>query len=144
MDVIKVGDKIKVEYTGRFEDGTIFDSSKQHGEPLQFTVGDGSIIKGIDQAVVGMKIGDEKEVIVPPEAGYGKYNEDFVRDLPRNFFQDGQEVKPGMMFMVSFKDDRKVPIRIIKVADDKVTVDLNSPMTGKTLVFSIKVVGFAG
>jgi peptidylprolyl isomerase len=144
MDFVKVGDKIKVEYTGRLEDGVVFDSSEKQGEPLQFTVGDGSIIKGFDQAVVGMKVGDEKEVIVPPEEGYGQYKQELVRDLPRKFFQDTQELKPGMVFMMAFQDGRKVPVSIVQVEDEKVIVDLNSPLAGKTLVFTIKVVGFAG
>ena len=68
---VKIGDIIKVEYTGRLQDGTVFDSSEKHKEPLEFTVGEGKIIEGFENAVVGMEIGQEKEIIIAPEKGYG-------------------------------------------------------------------------
>ncbi len=143
MDLVKEGDTIKVEYTGSLEDGTIFDSSEKHEEPLQFTVGEGKIIKGFDQAVVGMKVGEEKEVKIPPEKAYGQYNPELVKDLPRNVFPEGQEIKQDMIFMMSLPDNRQVPVRITKVGEEQVTVDLNSPLAGKTLVFKIKVLSIA-
>ena len=143
MDVVKEGNKITVEYTGRLEDGTVFDSSEKHGEPLQFTVGEGKIIKGFDQAVVGMKVGEEKEVKIPPEEAYGEYNPELVKDLPQNVFPEDQEVKAGMIFMMSLPDGRQVPVKISKVENDQVTVDLNPPLAGKTLVFTIKIVSIA-
>jgi len=143
MDLVKEGDKITVEYTGSLEDGTIFDSSEKHEEPLEFTVGEGKIIKGFDQAVVGMKVGEEKEIKIPPEKAYGQYNPELVKDLPRNVFPEGQEIKQDMIFMMSLPDNRQVPVRITKVGEEQVTVDLNSPLAGKTLVFKIKVLSIA-
>lgn len=143
MDIVQEGDTITVEYEGRLEDGTVFDSSDKHEEPLQFTVGEGKIIKGFDQAVVGMKVGEEKEVTVPPEQAYGKHNPELVRDLPRNVFPEDQEIQRGMVFMMSLPDGRQVPVRIAEVADETVKVDLNSPLAGKTLTFSIKIVSIA-
>jgi len=143
METVQEGDTITVEYTGRLEDGTVFDSSDKHEEPLKFTVGEGKIIKGFDKAVVGMKIGEEKEVTLPPDEAYGQHNPELVRDLPKNVFPDDQELQPGMVFMMSLQDGRQVPVRIAKVADEQVTVDLNSPLAGKTLTFNIKVVNIA-
>lgn len=143
MDIVQEGDTITVEYEGRLEDGTVFDSSDKHDEPLQFTVGEGKIIKGFDQAVVGMKVGEEKEVTVPPEQAYGMHNPELVRDLPRNVFPEDQEIQRGMVFMMSLPDGRQVPVRIAEVADETVKVDLNSPLAGKTLTFSIKIVSIA-
>jgi len=143
MDCVKEGDKITVEYTGSLEDGTVFDSSDKHEEPFEFKVGEGSIIKGFDQAVVGMKVGEEKEVKIAPENAYGHYNSELVKDLPRNVFPETQELNPGMMFVMSLPDGRQVPVRIAKVEEEKVTVDLNSPLAGKTLVFKIKIVSIA-
>ena len=71
MVSVKAGDKVKVEYTGTLEDGTVFDSSDKHEDPLEFVVGDGQIIKGFDDAMVGMKIGEEKEIKIPPNKAYG-------------------------------------------------------------------------
>jgi FKBP-type peptidyl-prolyl cis-trans isomerase 2 len=143
MDIVQEGDTITVEYEGRLEDGTVFDSSDKHDEPLEFTVGEGKIIKGFDQAVVGMKVGEEKEVIVPPEQAYGQHNPELVRDLPRNVFPEDQEIQQGMVFMMSLPDGRQVPVRIAEVADETVKVDLNSPLAGKTLKFTIKIVSIA-
>ena len=133
MECVKKGDKITVEYTGRLEDGTIFDSSKEHEEPLQFIVGAGEIIKGFDQAVIGMKVGEEKEITIPPEDAYGPYNPELSRDIPRNAFQDDQEVKEGMMFMMALEDGRQVPVSITAIKEEHVTIDLNAPLAGKTL-----------
>lgn len=140
MSTVENGNTIQVEYEGRLEDGTVFDSSKNHGQPLEFLVGSGQIIKGFDTAVIGMNIGEEKEITIPPEEAYGQYQEDLVRDLPRNSFPDGQEVKTGMVFMMNLEDGRQIPVRISNVTDDAVTIDLNPPLAGKTLIFKIKLV----
>ena len=144
MDEVKTGDTIQVEYTGRLEDGTVFDSTERHRQPLEFTVGEGSIITGFDNAVIGMKIGEEKEVTIPPEDAYGAYNPDLVRDLPRKIFPEDQEIKPDMVFVMAMEDGSKIPVRIDQIVEDQVRVDLNSPLAGKTLIFNIKMVGFAG
>ena len=139
LDVVKKGNKVKVEYVGSLEDGTVFDSSQIHNEPLEFTVGAGQILKGFDDAVVGMKIGEEKEIQLFPNDAYGKHNPKFVKDMPRNCFPKDQDIQPGMMFMISMQNGRQIPVRISKVSDDTVTVDLNSPLAGKTLFFKIKL-----
>jgi FKBP-type peptidyl-prolyl cis-trans isomerase 2 len=143
MTTVKKGDTIKVEYTGRLQDGTIFDTSDNHDEPLEFTVGDQKLIKGFDEAVVGMNEGEEKEVTILPEDAYGVHNPDLIRDLPRDIFPEEQEVQPGMMFMMALQDGRKIPVRIANVSDETVTVDLNSPLAGKTLIFTIRIVSIA-
>ena len=140
MKVVAKGNKIKVEYTGTLEDGTVFDSSEKHNSPLEFVVGEQQVIKGFDDAVVGMKIGDEKEIKLLPEEAYGKHNPEFVRDMPKNMFPEDQEIKPGMIFMVDLQDGRQIPVRVTKISDESVTIDLNPPLAGKTLIFKIKIV----
>jgi FKBP-type peptidyl-prolyl cis-trans isomerase 2 len=143
LDVVKKGDKVKVEYTGSLEDGTIFDSSEMHNEPLEFVVGAGQLIKGFDDAVVGMKIGEEKEIKLLPAEAYGEHNPEFVKDMPRDCFPPEQDIQPGMMFMVALQDGRQIPVRVTIVTDENVTVDLNPPLAGKTLIFKIKVIEIA-
>ncbi len=143
MEIAKKGDKVKVEYVGSLEDGTIFDSSEMHNEPLEFVVGAGQLIKGFDDAVVGMKIGEEKEIRLPPDEAYGAHNPEFVKDMPRGCFPQDQDIQPGMMFMVALQDGRQIPVRISQVSDDTITVDLNPPLAGKTLVFKIKLLEIA-
>ena len=140
LKVIKKGDKVKVEYIGSLEDGTIFDSSEKHNTPLEFVVGAGQLIKGFDSAVVGMKEGEEKEITIPPEEAYGSHNPEFVKDMPRNMFPKDQEIQPGMSFIVDLQDGRKIQVRVSKVSEDAVTIDLNPPLAGKTLIFKIKIV----
>ena len=143
LKIIKKGDKVKVEYVGSLEDGTVFDSSEKHNAPLEFVVGEGQLIKGFDDAVVGMKVGEEKEITLPPEEAYGSHNPEFVKDMPRNLFPQDQEIQPGMSFIVDLQDGRKIQVRVSKVSEDAVTIDLNPPLAGKTLIFKIKIVEIA-
>ena len=143
MQVVKKGDKIKVEYTGTLEDGSVFDSSDKHEEPLEFTVGAGQLIKGFEDAVVGMKIGEEKEIKLLPDEAYGPHNPELVKDMPKEIFPEGQDIQPGMVFVVGLQDGRQIPVWISKVTDEAVTVDLNPPLAGKTLTFKIKVIEIA-
>ena len=80
---IKKGDKVKIEYTGTLDDGTVFDSSEKHGKPLEFEVGSGQVIKGFDNAVIGMKKGQEKEFKLKPEEAYGEPNPNLIRKIPK-------------------------------------------------------------
>jgi FKBP-type peptidyl-prolyl cis-trans isomerase 2 len=143
LKTVEKGNKIKVEYIGKLEDGTVFDSSEKHDNPLEFIVGEGQLIKGFDNAVIGMKIGEEKEIKIPPEEAYGPHNPELVSDMQKDIFPQEQEVKPGMVFMVNTQDGRKIPVRVTKVGEEQVTVDLNPPLAGKTLVFKIKVLEIA-
>jgi len=136
---VKKGDKIKVEYEGTLEDGTVFDSSKMHNAPLEFTVGEKQLIQGFDNGVIGMKVGEEKELVIQPDEGYGEYNPEFVKDMPRDSFPSEQEIKAGMMFMAELQDGKQVPVRISDVTEEKVTIDLNPPLAGKTLIFKVKL-----
>ena len=143
MTNVKKGDKVIVEYTGTLEDGTVFDTTEKHSAPFQFTVVEGQVIKGFDDAVIGMEQGEEKEITLPPEQAYGSYNPELVKDMPRNSFPEDQEITPGMMFVMNMEDGRQVPFRISKVTDDMITIDLNPPLAGKTLRFKIKIVEIA-
>jgi FKBP-type peptidyl-prolyl cis-trans isomerase 2 len=143
MTIVKKGSKVKVEYVGTLEDGTIFDSTEKLGAPLEFEAGAGQLIKGFDDAVLGMQLGEEKEIKLAPKDAYGEHNPELVREIPKKFFPENQEIQPGMVFMMGLQDGRQVPVRIAQISDDKVTVDLNPPLVGKTLIFKIKIVDIA-
>ncbi len=142
MMTVKKGDKVKVEYEGRFEDGKVFDSSKhgEHSHPLEFEVGSGQVIKGFDEAVVGMKKDEEKEVTIKPEDAYGVPRPDLVQKMPRDKVPEGQEIKAGMILGVELPNGAHAPVTVKEVTDKEVMIDLNHPMSGKTLIFKIKVV----
>lgn len=147
-EIVESGISVMLNYTGKFEDGVIFDSSVEENakncenyspqrnyEPLMVKVGAGQVIKGFDNALVGMKVGEKKEVLIPPEEGYGNYNKDLVQTVPIEAFKtagitpsEGQLLNTSMgMGTVSHVDDAEVK------------VDFNSPLAGKTLIFEITV-----
>lgn len=137
---VKKGDKVKVDYTGTLEDGTVFDSSEKHGEPLEFEVGAGQMIKGFDDAVVGMKSGDEKDITLKPEDAYGDPNPQLVKDIPREQLPKDVELKEGMMLGMTLPNGTQIPAKITEVAGSSVKIDLNHPLSGKVLKFKIKLV----
>ena len=144
MKTVKKGDVVKVEYVGTLEDGTVFDSSDRHEAPLEFNVGAGQLIKGFEDAVIGRKVGEEKEIKLEPKDAYGEHNPELVREMPKDCFPEDQEIQPGMLFMMSLPDGRQVPVRISEVSEDAVKIDLNSPLAGKKLIFKIKIIHIAG
>src|SRR3989344_1485040 len=139
---VEKGNKVKVEYKGTLDDGTVFDASERHGKPLEFEAGSGQVIKGFDEAVIGMEIGEEKEIKLQPEEAYGPENEDLKKKIPRENLPKDQEPKKNMLLMVGLPDGRQIPAKIIEVTDNEVTIDLNHPLAGKVLNFKIKVVDF--
>ncbi len=139
-DTTKKGDIVTVEYTGTLDDGTVFDSSEKHGQPLEFEVGSGKVIKGFEEAVVGMKKGDEKEINLKPADAYGEIRPDLSKKLPRDKLPQDQELKPGMILVMGLPTGQKIPATIKEVSDKEVTIDLNHPLAGKNLTFKIKLV----
>lgn len=137
---VKKGDKVKMEYEGKLENGEVFDSSEKQGKPLEFTVGEGKVIKGIDEGIVGMKKGDEKEIEVPPAKGYGDRNPQLVQDAPRKDFPDDGKLKKGVMIIVKLPDGRQFPAKVVDMTKEKVKLDFNHPLAGKTLNFKVKIV----
>lgn len=144
---IENGDTISVNYVGKLEDGTIFDTSlkevaieagtynqMRNYEPLTFTVGAGQMIKGFDEGVVGMQVGEEKTLTIPPEEAYGEYREEFAREIPIDAVDFTPEV--GMQLAT----DNGLMGSITKVSENNFVVDFNHKLAGKTLVFLVKVV----
>ena len=140
---VKKGDKIKVEYEGRLEDGTVFDSSKTHGAPLEFEVGGRKVIKGFDDGVLGMEVGEEKEIRIEPKDAYGDRNPELIKKVPKDQLPKEHELKPGMMLLMGMPNGAQLPVTITEVGDKEVTLDLNHPLAGKTLIFKVKVVEIA-
>jgi len=135
---IKKGSKLVVEYEGKFENGEVFDSSKNsEAGPLKFEAGAGKVIKGFDEAVMGIEKGEEKEFSINPQDAYGEYNPKLKKEIPRNMVQG--EPKAGMMLVIGTPDGRKFPAKIEEVTEEKIVIDLNHPLAGKKLFFKIKI-----
>ncbi|MDE1862168.1 MAG: peptidylprolyl isomerase [Thaumarchaeota archaeon] len=140
---VKDGDRVSVEYTGSLDDGSVFDSSDNHGSPLEFQVGAGHVIRGFDQAVVGMSVGDEKEFRIRPEDAYGHHDPTLVQKVPRNVFPDDAKLSAGLVFEAGLPTGERVAAKIAEVDTDSVTVDLNHPLAGKALNFKIRLTRIA-
>jgi len=134
---LKKGDVVKVHYTGKFKDGSVFDSSDGK-DPLQFEIGKGMVIVGFENGVKEMNEGDEKDVVIKPEEGYGKIDPNMKKDFPKDQFK-GQELKIGMVFSFN-KDNRKFMGKIVEIKDDTVVIDFNHLLAGKELHFHLKLV----
>lgn len=139
---IKKGDKIKVDYTGTLEDGKVFDTTqhKDHAHPLEFEVGSGQLIKGFDEAVVGMKVGEEKEINLEPKDAYGDADPARVQKIPRDKLPKEPKPKEGMVLVMKTPDGNQFPVKIAAVEGDEVSLDMNHPLAGKKLTFKIKIV----
>ncbi len=140
---VEKGNNVKVHYVGTLDDGTEFDSSLGK-EPLEFEAGAGEMIGGFDAAVIGMEIGEEKNVRLPPEEAYGEYNPALVMLVPRKQIVMEQELEAGLMVALNQPDGTLVPATILDFNADFVRLDLNPPLAGKALNFWIKVVEISG
>ncbi len=138
--LVKVDDKIKVQYTGKLKNGEVFDKSKE-GQPLEFTVGDGKIIPGLDEAVKGMKLNEEKKVTIDSRDAYGEKKEGLLQDVPMQAFPEDFEPEIGRRLNLQSQDGQTFNGEITSINDESITVDLNHPLAGKDLIFNIKVVG---
>lgn len=134
------GDKVVVEYKGTLDDGTIFDSSESHGEPLEFEMGAGQIIPGFEEAIMGMEKGEEKTFKLEPSEAYGDHNPQLIKVMPRDQMPLDREPEAGMMLLTELPNGAKIPAMIIDVTKEDVTIDLNHPLAGKALTFEIKIV----
>jgi len=136
---VKAGDTISVDYTGKLQTGKVFDSSEGKS-PLKFTVGEGMLIKGFDNAVIGMIIGEKKTVIIEPEDGYGLRNEELYVDIPRTSIPSDLPLNEGVQIELQDPNGQPVAATIAKISDDNVRMDINHFLAGKTLEFDITII----
>lgn len=139
MSTVKKGDKVKVHYTGKLTDGTVFDSSLQR-EPIEFEVGAGQMITGFDKAVDGMKIGDKKVADIPSSEAYGEKRDDMMVPVPMDKLPEDIKPELGMQLSMQQPDGQALPVVIAEVNDDHIVLDANHPLAGKDLTFEIELV----
>ncbi|MGI6394964.1 MAG: FKBP-type peptidyl-prolyl cis-trans isomerase [bacterium] len=137
---VKNGDKIAVHYTGWLENGTKFDSSIDSGETFKFQVGSEMVIKGFDDAVVGMEVGEKKKVTIPPSEAYGEKSDEFIITVERKNFPPQSKIEVGEMFEMHSEHGDVVPVKIVEVKEDFVVLDANHPLAGEALVFEIELI----
>ena len=139
MAQAKPGNTVKVHYTGKLEDGTVFDSSVDR-EPLEFTIGNHNVIPGFEIGIVGMAIGDKKTLEIPPDDGYGPRRDDLTVDVDKKEFPEDITPEIGQQLQVKRPDGGTTNVVIAAVEGDKVTLDANHPLAGKALTFDVELV----
>ncbi len=137
--VVAKGSKVSVEYTGSFDDGTVFDTSEGKA-PITFVAGNSEVIKGFDDAVVGMKKGEQKKIKVTSQEGYGDRDEKLQQQVPRTVFPQEMKLEKGMGFSFKTPQGQVIHATITEANAETVTVDMNHPLAGKNLIFELKVV----
>jgi peptidylprolyl isomerase len=139
---VQSGDTVKVNYTGRLLDGTVFDSSEGR-DPLEFKVGDGNLIKDFEQAVVGMNPGDTKKVQIESANAYGPHQEELVFVIPRAQIPEGVEPQVNQAYQLQGNEGQTLAVVVTDTSDESVTFDGNHPLAGKDLEFDIELVEVA-
>ena len=140
MKTVTSGNTISVHYKGTFPDGTEFDSSYSRGEPITFQVGSGQMIAGFDEAVLGMKIGESKNVSLKPEQAYGLRDENAIQAVPREQFPEDMQLVEGHTIQGEAADGRQFMAKILEVAKEGAILDFNHPLAGRDLNFFVEVV----
>ena len=134
------GKKVKTHYRGTLDDGTQFDSSYDRGEPLEFTCGAGQMIPGFDAAVVDMKVGEKKTVHIPAKDAYGEYRDDLILHFPAAQVPNINQIHKGDRLYLTNAQGQPIPVKVIDVDAEGVTLDANHELAGKDLNFDIELV----
>ena len=143
MQQVKSGDKIKVHYHGRLTNGETFDKSEGR-EPLEFEVGSGMVIKGFDDGVTGMAVGDKKTINIPFVEAYGPKNPEMIIDMPKDRFPKDMEIEVGMPLSMSDGQGQQFQVVVAEVQEEVVILDANHPLAGEDLIFDLELVEIIG
>lgn len=136
------GSKVKVHYTGKLTDGTVFDTSKER-EPLEFTLGQKSVIPGFEQGIVGMEPGQSKTISISSGDAYGDRVDELVQEVPRSQFPEHITPQIGQRLELKAGEDQRMIVTVTEVGDEKVKLDGNHPLAGKDLVFDVELLEIA-
>jgi len=139
MPNAKKGDKVKVHYTGKLEDGEVFDSSKGK-DPLEFTIGENQVLKKFEDSVEGMSIGEKADILIPADEAYGTRQEQLIVKLPKDKIPDSLSPEVGMKLQMKTKDGQVVVVTITEISENELTVDANHELADKDLHFNIELV----
>ena len=142
MEKVENGLYVSVDYTGTLQNGEVFDSS-QGGQPLEVQMGVGQLIEGFERELMGMSLNDKKTFTLSPEEAYGQRDDSMTREFARADFPPEMEPRVGMTIALQTPEGRQMPAQITHLDDEKLSVDLNHPLAGKSLTFEIEVVGIS-
>jgi FKBP-type peptidyl-prolyl cis-trans isomerase SlpA len=135
---IESGSQVLMYFSLALEDGTIADCTDD-GEPMRFTMGDGTLIKGLELALYGLKAGDHQSLVVGPDVGFGFRDDEAIQVLPRSDFPADMELEPGLIIGFSTPSGEEVPGAIVDIEGDDVHVDFNHPLAGHNVRFDVEI-----
>lgn len=139
MTQAKTGDTVKIHYTGRLQDGSVFDTSSDR-EPLQFDIGSGQVISGFEEAVTGMTIGEKKTALIPCDKAYGKRDPSLVMVVDKKHVPADIKPEVGQRMQVGSPSGQLLAVTVVAVSDENITLDANPPLAGEDLTFDIELV----
>ena|SRR5688572_1277193 len=143
MQKVKSGDKVKVHYHGRLISGETFDKSEGR-EPLEFEVGSGMVIKGFDEGVTGMSVGEKRTINIPFNEAYGPTNPEMIIEMPKDRFPKDMELEVGMPLAMSDGQGQQFEVIVTQLKEEAVVLDANHPLAGKDLIFDLELVEIVG
>ena len=143
MKQAKKGDKVKVHYHGKLTNGETFDSSKGR-EPLEFEIGSGMVIKGFDNGVTGMNVGEKKTVNIPYDEAYGPRNPEMLIEIPKENFPKDLDLEIGLPLMVNSENGQNFQVVVSQIKDTTVILDANHPLAGEDLTFELELIEIVG
>ncbi|HON85973.1 MAG TPA: peptidylprolyl isomerase [Syntrophorhabdaceae bacterium] len=138
MALAKMNDTVRVHYTGTLKDGTVFDSSMER-EPLEFTIGEGMVIASFEKAIIGMGVGETKDISVSPEEAYGEYREDMIISFDRKNIPPNIKPEPGMILQLHDPHGGVTFVKVLDMDENIVRLDANHPLAGKELFFKVQL-----
>lgn len=131
--------QVSMHFSLTLEDGTVVDSTFDTGEPINFTMGDGTLIQGLEYALLGLKKGDQQSLIIPPEEGFGFSDESDIHEMKRSDFAADVELKPGLVMSFAAPNGMEIPGTIVEVLRDSVKVDFSHPLANRSVNFNVKI-----
>jgi peptidylprolyl isomerase len=138
MAAAKLGDTVKIHFTGKLQDETVIETSKDRN-PLEFKIGEGSVISGLEQGVIGMAAGDKKTIAVSPEDGFGQPQEDLVVAIKKSEFPGNVEFAVDAYLNIESSDGKEFQARVVEIKEDTVTLDANHPLAGVTINYDVEL-----
>ena len=139
MAEAKSGDTVKIHFTGKLQDETVIETSKDR-DPLEFKIGDGNVIPGLEQGVIGMAAGDKKTIAISPEDAFGQPQEDLVVDVKKSEFPKDVELAAGVYLNIESSDGKEFKAKVVEIKEDTVILDANHPLAGVTINYDVELI----
>jgi peptidylprolyl isomerase len=139
MAQAKPGDTVKIHFTGKMQDDTVVETSEDRG-PLEFKIGEGDVISGLEQGIIGMQVGDKKTLTISPEEAFGPPRDELMVDLNKDDIPEGIKLAVGVHLNIQASDGQTFKVKVVDVKEDTVTLDANHPLAGVTLIFDVELI----